>query len=157
MKKSTLLFLLLSFMVNAQTDIWSGSYAVFSDKESSKAIDTLTIKPSLNLKSEDVASRFESDLKRWQISSSQDKSTNFELIRRFLFDLKEDENEYEEFGWTELHKSGKMNCADGGHFFICQTVPNSTVKFNNEESVMTKTGIFGIWLHYGYVELQKIN
>lgn len=157
MKKITILFLFLTYLANAQTDIWSGSYAVFPDKDSLVAVDTLTIKPTADLKSEDVASRYESDLKRWTITSKREKPDDFEIIRQFLFDVEEDENEYEEFGWTELHKNGKMNCIDGGHFFICQTTPNSTVTFPTNESVLTQTGIFGIWLHYGYVVLQKIN
>lgn len=157
MKQITLLLLLLTSFANAQTDIWSGSYVVFPDKDSLVAVDTLTIKPAADLKSEEVASRYDSDLKRWTISSKRENSDEFELIRRFLFNLEEDENEYEEFGWTELHKNGKMKCIDGGHFFICQTTPNSTVNFPTNESVVTETGIFGIWLHYGYVVLQKIN
>lgn len=156
MKTLSLLLLLIASITNAQTDIWSGSYAVFPDKDATEAIDTMIVKAAPDLKPEDVASRYESDLKRWTVSSKIETTDDFEFIRRFLFDPEEDENEYEEFGWTELHKSGKMNCADGGHFFICQTTPNTTVTFPTEESVLTKTGIFGIWLHYGYVVLEKI-
>lgn len=156
MKTFSLLLLFIVSISYAQTDIWSGKYAVLVDGYP-LPVDTLKIEKTADLKPEDVAARFESDLNRWNISSAKDKSDNMELLRRFLFDPENEENEYEQFGWTELHKSGKMNCADGGHFFICQTTPNSIVKFNEEESVGNKTGIFGIWLHFGYVELQKIN
>lgn len=157
MKQITLLLSLLTSFANAQTDIWSGSYAVFPDKDATEAIDTMIIEAAPDLKPEDVAARYESDLKRWTVSSKIEKPDDFEFIRWFLFNPEEGNDEYAQFGWTELHKSGKMNCADGGHFFICQTTPNTTVTFSSEESVLTKTGIFGIWLHYGYVVLQKLN
>ena len=52
---------------------------------------------------------------------------------------------------------GKMNCIDGGHFFICQSEPETLVKFGKEESYFSKTGIFGIWLHKGLFNLNRIN
>ena len=97
----------------------------------------------------------ESDLSRWKLTSKTDNYGDEVIARRFLFDTEDEENEYEEFGWTELYLKEEMKCLDAGHFFICQTKPNSTVKIE-DESFFTKTGIFGIRLHYGLFELEKI-
>jgi len=75
-------------------------------------------------------------------------------VRRFLF--KPNNDEYKEFGWTDLHKAGKMNCIDGGHFFICKTEANTTVDLKGDKAFLTKTGVFGIWLHHGLVTLKKV-
>ena len=140
-------------------DIWSGTYIVKSkikDSVNYETVDTLVIKKTASANPEDLAARYESDLLRWTIVSKTDSRGKHKVVRRFLFDLAEDENEYEEFGWTELHQAGKMDCLDGGHFFICKTEPKTTVQFGKEESFFTETGIFGVWLHYGLVELEKI-
>lgn len=78
------------------------------------------------------------------------------LLDDFYLTQKKTEMNIKKFSWTDLYKAGKMNCIDGGHFFICQTLANSDVKFGQNENYLTNTGIFGIWLHYGVVELKKI-
>lgn len=43
-----------------------------------------------------------------------------------------------------------------GHFFICSTTPNTWANLGEKEKYFTKTGIFGIRLHFGAFELRKI-
>lgn len=164
MKNSIVLLFLLIGLYNsaiaqgkAQLDIWTGKYIVLTnDNDSLKIIDTLTIEKIADVNPKELADKYKSDLARWTMTSSQEKNKEKNVVRRFLFDPNDDRDEYKEFGWTDLHKTGKMNCIDGGHFFICQTVANSDVKFGQNENHLTNTGIFGIWLHYGVVELKKI-
>lgn len=151
----------LSNLVSAQkdvkSDIWSGIYVVCSvNKESSEIVDTLIINRTKDADPKKVAARYESDLDRWTIFSKKDGDKEKAVIKRFLFDIKNKEDGYKEFGWTDLHEKGKMNCIDGGHFFICQTEPDTKVSFSKDETYLTKTGIFGIWLDYGIAELEKI-
>lgn len=137
-----------------QDDLWTGSYEVhLKNGEKVTIVDTLVVVKTADADPNKLAARYESDLARWMLTSN---IKDEKIVRRFLFDPEDDEDGYKEFGWTDQHKSGKMNCIDGGHFFICQTEPNTTVTFNKEETYLTKTGVFGIWLHYGIVELQKI-
>ena len=137
-----------------QNDLWTGSYEVhLINGDQVTKVDTLVIAKTADADPDEIPAKDEFDLARW-ILTSQIKETK--IVKRFLFDPENDEDAYEEFGWTDLHKSGKMNCIDGGHFFICQTEPNTMVRFNKDETYLSKTGIFGIWLHYGVVELQKI-
>lgn len=149
---------LLSAQKLIKSDIWSGTYIVQSvNKESSGVVDTLIITKTKDVNPKEVAARYESDVARWIIGSKKNGDKEKSVIQRFLFDIENKEDGYKEFGWTDLHEKGKMNCIDGGHFFICQTEPNTKVNFNQEETYLTKTGIFGIWLHYGIVELKKID
>jgi len=136
------------------TDLWSGSYAVYPSNEA-LAADTLVIRKTEDLTADKVTSRYAADLERWSLTSTRDSKKESLSVRRFLFN--DDDNEYKEFGWTDLHQSGKMNCIDGGHFFICKTDPNTTVEVKGEKPFKTDTGIFGIWLHFGLVTLKKIN
>jgi hypothetical protein len=147
---------LLAAQKTAESDVWSGIYVLNPvNKDGSNDIDTLVIAKTKDADPKKLAARYESDLARWTIVSKKDKAQEKAVIKRFLFNLEDKEDEYKEFGWTNLHKEGKINCIDGGHFFICQTTANSTVTFSKDETYFTKTGIFGIWLHYGVVELQK--
>lgn len=144
------------FKVSSQnTDIWSGTYVVKSNNEI--VIDTIQIKKVDDVKAEDVAGRFESDLKRWVLTSQKGKTGNKIEIRRFLFNVEDEENEYKQFGWTALYKKGEMKCIDGGHLFICKTKPNTKVNLSNEESFFTKTGIFGVRLHFGLLRLKRVD
>lgn len=154
-----IMFLVFSFgfIANAQKekDIWSGAYAISYQPKDSKvtiAIDTLIIAPSRTLTADEVPSRFESDLKRWSIRSINNLNEE-KKIRRFLFDS--ENNEYEQFGWTDLHKQNKIECIDAGHFFICYSSLKGEIKIGNE-SIFTETGIFGIRLHFGLFHLKKL-
>lgn len=148
---------LVSAQKKAQKDIWSGTYSVNEKKSdgSFTTTDTLVIARIQDADIKQVPGREKSDLVRWSMTSKRDGGKDKITVKQFLFDPANDRDAYKEFGWTALHKEGKMNCIDGGHFFICQTLPNTTVTFGKEETYVTQTGIFGIWLHYGVVELQK--
>ncbi|KFC19456.1 hypothetical protein [Chryseobacterium sp. FH1] len=153
-----LLFLLIlistsAFSQQKESDIWSGSYSVHPNNDA-VVQDTLVISRSKDLKPEDVPSKLEADLARWTVESKRDSKKGDILVRRFL--QNDEDDEYKEFGWTALHKAGKMNCIDGGHFFICNTDPNSTVELKGDKPFKTESGIFGIWLHYGLVTLKKL-
>lgn len=161
--KNVLLIIVFLFCfcshVNAQKeiDIWSGTYALSYQPEESKIsipMDTIIISTSRTLTEDEVAVRFESDLKRWAIRSFKNlKEDNYIKARRFLFD--EENDEYKEFGWSELHKRGKMNCLDAGHFFICQSEEKGEIQIT-DESFNTETGFFGIRLHFGLFHLKKL-
>ncbi|MCT2407706.1 phosphate ABC transporter permease [Chryseobacterium antibioticum] len=147
---------LLSAQKKQEKDIWSGTYLVNEiNNKVSTITDTLVMSRIKDANPKEIPAKEESDLARWSMTSKRDGGKDKITVRRFLFDVEGDEDGYKEFGWTDLHKEGKMNCIDGGHFFICQTQRNTTVMFGKDESYFTKTGIFGIWLHYGVVELQK--
>ncbi|UWX60648.1 phosphate ABC transporter permease [Chryseobacterium oranimense] len=147
---------LLSAQKNTGKDIWSGTYLVNEINNGvSKTTDTLVVTKIKDADPDTIPAKEKSDLARWSMISKKDESKDEITVKRFLFDIKKDKDVYKEFGWTELHKVGKMNCIDGGHFFICQTKPGTKVAFGKEETYFTKTGVFGIWLHYGIVELQK--
>ncbi|MCT3810509.1 phosphate ABC transporter permease [Elizabethkingia anophelis] len=142
---------------NTKTDIWSGSYGLYAIKDNlMKASDTLIIERVADAKADEVAGRYQSDLARWAVTSTKGGKKDQAIIRRFLFAPEDKEDQYKEFGWTELYRNGKMNCIDGNHFFICQTEPKTKVLFNGKEEFYTRTGIFGIWLHYGIVDLKKL-
>ena len=148
---------LLGFFNNTysqEKDIWSGKYIIKSSE--SITIDSIKIEKIADLQKDDVAARFESDLKRWKITSKSDNYEDESIVRRFIYNPEDEENEYEEFGWTKLYLKKEMKCMDAGHFFMCQTKPNNTIKIDGE-SFTTKTGFFGIRLHYGLFELEKYN
>lgn len=134
-------------------DIWSDYYKLSSSK--STTIDTLKITKTKDANKNKVASKYETDLERWHISSKNDNHDNKIEARRFLYDKQTEENEYEQFGWTDLYENEEMKCLDAGHIFICKTTPNSEVIIDNE-SFFTKTGIFGIRIHYGLFMLERI-
>ncbi|MFD2562892.1 phosphate ABC transporter permease [Aquimarina rubra] len=147
-----ILFGLYNTIYSQNMDTWSGNFILKSSK--SETIDSIRIRRTSDVNKDDVAGRFESDVSRWKITSKNDNYQNEVIARRFLFDIENDENEYEQFDWTEMYLKREIECLDAGHFFICQTKPNSNVKIENE-SFFTKTGIFGIRLHYGLFELEK--
>lgn len=135
-------------------DIWSGEYAIFPTNDLWKSAGNLIIIKLKNLKSADLPAKLQPDLERWKIISQQESKTDSTAVRRFLFNPEDDE--YKQFGWTELHKSGKMNCIDGGRFFICQTEPKTTVDLKGDKPFFSETGFFGVWLHYGLVTIKKV-
>lgn len=137
-----------------KADIWSGNFIIKSSN--SKPIDSIKIRKAMDANKDDVARKYESDLSRWKITSQNNNHEDEIIVRRFLFDIENQNNEYEQFGWTEMYLKGEIKCIDTGVFFVCQTKPNSKVK-TNDDSFFTKTGIFGIRLHYGLFELEKYN
>lgn len=152
-----IVMMLLTTLLRAQNkqenDLWSGSYAIYPNNDE-VAADTLVIKKIKDLTSNQVPTKLEADLARWDVVSNRDSKKEAVTIRRFLSNDHDDE--YKEFGWTAMHKSGKMNCIDGNHFFICQTEAKTTVELKGDKPFYTETGIFGVWLHHGLVAIKKI-
>ena len=102
-----------------QADLWSGTYVVNPKNEDRSAnVDTLVIAKTVDADPNKLAARYTSDLARWTLTSKKEGDKERQIVRRFLFDIENKEDAYAEFGWTDLHKNGKMNCIDGGHFFI---------------------------------------
>ena len=143
----------LSAQNKSEIDLWSGSYAIYP-KNDEVAADTLVIKKVKDLTADQVPSKLGADLARWEVASTRDSKKEAITIRRFLSN--DESDEYKEFGWTALHKSGKMNCIDGGHFFICQTEAKTSVELKGDKPFYTESGIFGVWLHYGLVTMKRI-
>ena len=136
-------------------DSWSGTYRMeFLDKpeQNTSPEQWYTIKKIANENSEEIASRYTSDLERWAIIQVADTTQHEKKLRRFLFS--EDHNEYEQFNWTEQHIKGTMKCVDGGNIFICKTTPKTTVSIDNE-SFYSNSGIFAVVLHHGVFEFYK--
>jgi len=135
-----------------ETDVWSGDYLLKSSK--AVVLDSMQIKKADDARPEDLASKYHTDLNRWMLIS---KSQDTIKARRFLYNIEKKQNEYEQFGWTDLYVKGNMKCLDAKHFFICQTRPNTKVTLSDEESFFTETGLFGIRLHYGLFNLEKLD
>lgn len=160
-KKSLFLMLigvsgLLSAQKKTEKDIWSGTYLVNElNNGVARITDTLVVVRIKDADPNDIPAKEKSDLVRWSLISKKDEGKDKATVKQFLFDPDNGRDAYKEFGWTDLHRAGKMNCIDGGHFFMCQTLPGTSVTFGKDEKYLTKTGVFGIWLHYGIVELQK--
>ena len=157
----SIIFLFIYNIVSCQEDEktkigWSGRYKI--ESYGNNKIDSLNIQYGIiektsNAKVEDIVSKYETDLVRWNMITQTSSQNDSILLRRFL--INEEYNEYEEFGWTELYNTGKMECLDGGHFFLCNTTVGSKVNIGEEEFIAT-TGIFGIVLHKGLFEFTKI-
>ncbi|MBJ2174430.1 phosphate ABC transporter permease [Aureibaculum sp. A20] len=157
-----ILLTLLTFTCNVMfsqntelEDLWSGKYRMEPLGKPLKEKDPkqyYTIKKIKDKNEDDVAGRYEADLERWAITQDVDISKDEEELRRFLFN--EEDNEYEQFNWSELHKKGKMKCIDGGNLFICKTTPKTTVSID-DESFYSNSGIFAVVLHYGVFEFYK--
>ncbi|WP_179375713.1 phosphate ABC transporter permease [Winogradskyella wichelsiae] len=154
--------LLLNHLVSSQNtneeqkDIWSGTYNLkpyLEEQQDTINSQIYIIQKASEAKTENLTSKYKTDLLRWHMVNQNDLEKERVILRRFL--INDQYNEYEEFGWTELYKSGAMKCLDGGHFFICKTIEGGTVTID-EEKFVSKTGIFGIMLHHGLFELDKI-
>lgn len=150
----SILLLVIAFLgvtdrlYSQELDIWSGNYILRSPD--AEVLDTICIEMVTGDKEKDKG-----ELIHWQILSLMPDNKDSVRARAFVFNDTDGRNEYEEFGWTELYLKNEMSCLDMGHIFICQTKPNSTVNID-KESFFTKTGIFGIRLHYGLFSLEKI-
>lgn len=135
-------------------DLWSGTY--FLKDADLIVMDTIKIAKTNELIREKLPDRLQIDLKRWNISSQRDHHKDMIEARNFIFQDADHRNEYEEFGWKEMHQKGEMHCLDAGHLFLCQTKPESKVFIGKDESFYSESGIFGIRLHYGLFKLEKI-
>lgn len=147
------LLIFSTFFYAQKKDIWSGEYLLKSSEM--EILDTIKIEKTADANPKDLVPREQLDLNRWQLSSISDNYADKIKLKNFLDDPK-DKDEYEEFGWTELHLQDLMHCVDAGHLFICQTKPKSTVKFSKEEEFYSETGLFGIRLHFGLFNLERV-
>ena len=95
-----------------ETDLWSGSYVIYPNNDE-VAADTLVIKRVNDLTTDQVPSKLEADLSRWDILSTRDSKKEAVTVRRFLSN--DEDDEYKDFGWTAVHNAGKMHCIDGDH------------------------------------------
>lgn len=134
------------------TDIWSGNYIIKST--ASTIMDTIQIKKTADADKNEVAGKYLSNLSRWVITAKEDDSKTKMIAREFLYDIENNRDEYKQFGWADLYKKEQITCLSVGHFIICKTTPNNTILIDNQ-SFFTKTGLFGIRLHYGLFELEK--
>ncbi|MCA8299681.1 hypothetical protein LGN19_38485 [Burkholderia sp. AU30198] len=142
---------------DTHADRWSGTYALFPwDQDSQhfvdRAVDTLTIEKANDADAARLPSMYGSDLSRWSLSSHADEAHQKQSLRRFLAD--DETDEYREFRWSSLHAQGKIECIDGGNFFICQTAPDRVVDVWDMK-FRTTSGIFGVVLHGGLFELRR--
>ncbi|WP_103863781.1 phosphate ABC transporter permease [Aquimarina sp. I32.4] len=142
---------------NADIDIWSGRYKVIpfsNDSITTYKPQYFVIERIKDENPENLAVKYRDDTTRWTIKLESQPNDDKEEIRRFLFN--KDNNGYEEFGWTDLHKQGKMDCIDGGNFFICQTTTKTEITIF-DEILYTDSGVFGVLLHHGPFQLSKLN
>ncbi len=160
MMKRYLIFLLLltnCYVITSQNkksnDTWSGTYRLelLGKKTEKKTPKQYVQIQKITLEQDEESSKFLSLPDQWMMKILSEKKDK-KVLRAFSFT--EEDDEYEQFGWTELHKKGEMECLDGGRFFICKTKPKTTVTTNGE-SFFSKSGIFGVLLHYGGFELYK--
>lgn len=140
-----------------QEDVWSGMYRLV--RYSEKEIDTTTvsifvIEKTKDANPEEIPAKYKDDVLRWKLFAKNRDNKDTLVVRNFL--MTDDTNEYEEFGWSQLHKSGKINCLDGGHFFLCSTASGSTITPKGEEAFVTKTGFFMVILHGGLFDVYKV-
>ncbi len=159
MKNIILLFLVtICAVITAQNkkniDLWSGTYRLeLLDKQLEKKTSEQYIKiQKIILEQNENSSSNLSIPDQWLIKTISKKGNGGKVLRSFSFTKEKDE--YEQFGWTELHKKGKMKCLDGGRLFICKTTPKTTVTTNGE-SFFSNSGIFGVLLHHGGFELYR--
>jgi len=143
-------------MLDKNVDIWSGKYRVVpfsNDSLTEYKLQHFIIERIKDAKPEDVVGKYETDLMRWTIKLESQPDIDKEEVHRFLFN--DDDDDYAEFEWTDLHKKDKMHCINGGNFFICKTLQNTDVIIGNE-TLHTDTGIFGILLHHGPFQLYEL-
>lgn len=143
----------------ADADTWSGTYRMEpGSKDNARPISVATyvISKAPDLVAKNAAYRYQSDIARWSMRLQEGSKNDTSELRRFLTNEDRNGNEYEQFGWKEMHTAKKIECLDGGNFFFCRTEPNTHVRFSQNESYTTKSGIFGILLHAGVFELYKL-
>lgn len=143
-------------------DPWSGVYRLEWMKGSVAAAERSTAAPPEQVvvaKAADadlakVAERDGVDPARWTLgeASGADRSPP---LRRFVA------RDYQGLGWNALHAAGAIECLDGGHLFLCRTQPGTAVAFGPEgpqrDTLIARTGVFGIVLHAGAFELKKLD
>lgn len=132
-------------------DNWSGHYGL-QWVSVSQAGSRLVLAKVPDADPGKLVEKYQSDLVRWTIADVRTPAETV-FLRRFLAE------EYEGFGWAALHAAGGIECLDARHLFVCKTTPGTTVKIGRDgpqqESLLARTGVFGIVLHAGAFELKK--
>ena len=150
----------LSTAAIAKSDDWTGSYALkplgSNPSASSPAEPAIPIESAQVVivrvadegvsKLDDDAEKL--DARRWEIKQN-DKPGRVKL-RPFL------PAQYKEFNFGLYSKLQTIECLDGGHLFLCKSMPRVPVSIGSGQSFETinvASGIWGVRLHSGAFEL----
>jgi hypothetical protein len=133
-------------------DLWSGRYALSWVAAPSRPANALEISRAPDANPADLVESYRQDLARWALTDPREPAGKARL-KRFIDD------EYREWGWSQMHAAGAIQCLHASRLFICRTAPGTTVKFGptgpQQEELVASTGLFGIALHSGAFELKK--
>jgi len=134
-------------------EAWSGAYRL-EWIDAGKTGAEMRIAPAPDADPAKLVEKYRADLTRWTISqpvSGQKGAT----LRRFL------SSQYEAFGWGDLREAARIECLDANRLFVCRTDPGTTISFGpdrpNRETLVARTGVFGVILHAGAFELKKLD
>ena len=141
-------------LATQQDDVWSGLYRLEWVGGQERQGADVRIEQAPNADPTELVEKYRSDLTRWtmlQVDAPRERTT----LRRFL------PAEYEGWGWDDLPKDMRIECLDASRMFVCKTAPGTTISFGpdrpNRETLVAKTGIFGVVLHAGAFELKKLD
>ncbi|MDO9405413.1 MAG: hypothetical protein Q7T87_15370 [Polaromonas sp.] len=136
----------------ATADGWSGSYRLEWVAGVSQPPARVVLAKAPDADPDRLVEKYQADLARWTIADAGAPGET-RLLRRFIG------SEYTEWGWSGLHASGDIECLDASRLFVCRTTPGTTVRFGpdgpSQESLLARSGVFGIALHAGAFELNK--
>lgn len=139
-------------------DPWIGTYGLRWIEGSAAAGDAgpshATLRKAADADPATVPPGEGTDPARWSLGGSADESGGV-MLRRFT------PREYRDLNWTALHAAGTIDCLSSISMFICRTAPGALVTMGQEESgggeiTPTRTGMFGVALHAGAFELEKV-
>ncbi|MDO9439249.1 MAG: hypothetical protein Q7T73_00010 [Beijerinckiaceae bacterium] len=136
-----------------QDDIWSGLYRL-EWLGGARSVEDVRIERAPDADPATLVEKYQDDLTRWAMSQDaapRERTT----LRRFL------PSEYKGWGWDDLPKDVRIECLDASRMFVCRTAPGTTISFGpdrpNRETLLAKTGVFGVVLHAGAFELKKLD
>lgn len=139
-------------------DPWIGTYGLRWIEGSAAAGDAgpsrTTLRKAADADLATVPPGEGTDPARWSLGGDADESGGV-MLRRFT------PREYRELNWTALHAAGTIDCLSSVGMFICRTAPGARLTIGAEESgggeiIPTRTGMFGVALHAGAFELEKV-
>ena len=135
-------------------DRWSGLYRLEWVGAEGRPGADMRIERAPDADPAKLVERFQSDLTRWTMSQA-DVPRERTTLRRFL------PTEYKGWGWDDLAKDVRIECLDASRLFVCRTAPGTTIFFGpdrpNRETLVARTGVFGVILHAGAFELKKLD
>ena len=134
-------------------DVWNGLYRLEWVVDGRPGIE-MRIERARDADPAKLVEKYRSDLARWTISQPA-APREAATLRRFVA------SEYEGWGWGDLRKDLRIECLDASRMFLCRTAPGTTIFFGpdgpNRETLLAKTGVFGVVLHAGAFELKKLD